>query len=178
MRRDIPNAPVAVHSPSGLKFLPLGKANVIAECLEIQFSLHDMCEENHERRVVACVQALSEAIDDSPERVRPCDVQKLLNSLKLKKACGIDRIPNECLRHIPRRPLVYLRHIFNHCLLLSHFPSSYKRQKRWTYQSRVRTQNSLNLRPVSPLSTTGKLFEKVVLSIVQRHTEENTALTP
>jgi hypothetical protein len=40
-----------------------------------------------------------------PQRIRPCDLQKLLNSLKLKKACGIDGIPNECLGQLPRRPL-------------------------------------------------------------------------
>jgi hypothetical protein len=39
---------------------------------------------------------------------KPCDLQKLINSLKLKKSCGIDGIPNECLRHLPRKPLVHL----------------------------------------------------------------------
>jgi hypothetical protein len=47
--------------------------------------------------VEARVQALLEADDRNPTvRIRPCDIQKLLNSLKLKKACGIDGIPNEC----------------------------------------------------------------------------------
>jgi hypothetical protein len=48
-----------------------------------------------------------------PERIRPCDLQKRINSLKLKKACGIDGIPNECLSHLPRRPLVHLTQLFN-----------------------------------------------------------------
>jgi hypothetical protein len=30
--------------------------------------------------------------------LRPCDIHKLVNSLKLRKACGLDGIPNECLR--------------------------------------------------------------------------------
>jgi hypothetical protein len=51
----------------------------------------------------ARVQALLEAVDKKPpERIRPCDLQKLINSLKLRKFCGIDGIPNECLRHLPR----------------------------------------------------------------------------
>jgi hypothetical protein len=55
--------------------------------------------------VEARVQALLETVDDSPaERVRPSDLQKIIKALKLKKACGIDGIPNECLRHLPRRP--------------------------------------------------------------------------
>jgi hypothetical protein len=43
--------------------------------------------------VDARVQDLLEAADsDPPERIRPCDLQKLLNTLKLKKACGNDGI--------------------------------------------------------------------------------------
>jgi hypothetical protein len=46
--------------------------------------------------VVARVQALFEAVDDDlPERVRPCDIQKLINSLKLRKICSMAGIPNE-----------------------------------------------------------------------------------
>jgi hypothetical protein len=57
--------------------------------------------------VEARVQAVLETVDNPPQRIRPCDLHKLINSLKLKKACGIDGIPNECLRHLPRRPLVH-----------------------------------------------------------------------
>jgi hypothetical protein len=71
----------------GIKFLLLEKANAIAGCLENQFTPHDLCDKNHERRVKARVQALLEAVDNNPpERIRPCDLQKLINSLKLKKA--------------------------------------------------------------------------------------------
>jgi hypothetical protein len=76
MRRDTPEAPTAIHSPSGLKSLPLEEVNVRADCLENQFSTQDLCEENHERLVVAHIQALFEAVDNnSPERARPCNVQ-------------------------------------------------------------------------------------------------------
>jgi hypothetical protein len=37
------------------------KANAIADCLENQFTPHDLFDENHERRVEARVQALLEA---------------------------------------------------------------------------------------------------------------------
>jgi hypothetical protein len=75
---------------------------VIVGCLESQFSPHDLCEGHHEQLVVTRIQASFEAEDnDPPERVRPCDVQKTINSLKSRKACGIDGIPNECLRQLP-----------------------------------------------------------------------------
>jgi hypothetical protein len=81
-------------------------------CLENQFEPHDLCDWNHERRVEARVQALLETVDKSPhERVRPRDLQKLIDSLELSKVCGIDGVPNECLRHLPRGPLVHFTHL-------------------------------------------------------------------
>jgi hypothetical protein len=51
LKRDRPRAPTAIHCSSGLKFHPSEKANAIADCLEIQFTPRDLCDENHERRV-------------------------------------------------------------------------------------------------------------------------------
>jgi hypothetical protein len=123
LKRVGPRAPTALHGHSGLIFHPFEKANAIGDCLEYQFTRHDLCDENHERRV----QVLLEVVDNKPpKRMKPCDLQILINSLKLRKSCGIDGIPNECLRHLPRRPLVYLTRLFNHCLRLFHFPNSWK----------------------------------------------------
>jgi hypothetical protein len=87
LKRDGPRAPIAIHGTTGLKFLPSEKANAIADFLEIQFTPHELCDENHERRVEAKVQALLETVDKNPPpRIRPCDVQKSISSLKLRKA--------------------------------------------------------------------------------------------
>jgi hypothetical protein len=95
---------------------------VIAGCLEKQFKSHGLCDENRERQMDTTVQALLTSVDDIMlGKVRTCEVHKLANSLKLKKSCGLDGIPNECLRHLPGRPLLHLTHLFNHCLRLTHF---------------------------------------------------------
>jgi hypothetical protein len=113
------DAPIAIHGYHDLKFLPYDKANKIADCLENRFTHHELCEERHERRVEALVQDMLDTEDTAPsERIRHSDLKRLINSLKLNKACGIDGIPNECLKHIPKRPLVHLTHLFNHCLQL------------------------------------------------------------
>jgi hypothetical protein len=158
--RDGPRAPNAIHGLLGLKYHPVAIANAIADCLENRFTPHDLCEENPERRVEAGVQALLEAVEsDPPERIRPCDLQKLLHSLKLKKACGIDDIPNECLRHLPRRPLVHLRHLINHCIWLSHFSTSWKEAKVVALPKPGKDPKfPQNLRPISLLPSTGKVF--------------------
>jgi hypothetical protein len=88
LKRDGPSAPTAIHGPSGLIFHPYEKANKIADCLEIQFTHKDMCDENHYRRVKTKVQTQLEAVDNkTPERIIPCDLQKLSNSLQSGRSC-------------------------------------------------------------------------------------------
>jgi hypothetical protein len=105
MKRYGPKAPTTIHGPLGITYHPNARVNVIADCLENQFTSHDLCDENHERQVETTVQALLSSVDGTPlGKVRPCDIHKLVNSLKLRKACGLYGIRNECLRHLPRRP--------------------------------------------------------------------------
>jgi hypothetical protein len=124
------------------------------------------------------VQALLEGVDNPPpEIIRPRDLQKLINSLKMKKACGIDGIQNECLRHLPRRPLVHLTHLINNCSRLSNFPKSWKEATVITLPKPGKDPKlPQNLRPISLLPTAGKLFEIDILKIVQRHIEEKGLL--
>jgi hypothetical protein len=108
-------------------------------------------------------------------KVRPYGIHKLVNSLKLGKACELD-ISNECLKYLPR-PLVYLTHLFNHCLCLSHIPKPWKEAKVITLVKPSKNPEfPQNLRTICLLPTTGKLFEKVILKILQRHIEERGLL--
>jgi hypothetical protein len=66
--RDRQRAPTAIHGLLGLNYHPEDKANAIADCLENQFTPHDLCDENHEERVEATVQALLEAADNNPHK--------------------------------------------------------------------------------------------------------------
>jgi hypothetical protein len=42
MKRDGPKAPTAIHGLLGIAYQPNDKANVIADCLENQFTPHDL----------------------------------------------------------------------------------------------------------------------------------------
>jgi hypothetical protein len=64
--RDGPRTPTAILGLLRLKYHPVDKANENADCLEKQFTPHDLYEENHEWRVEARVQALLEAADSDP----------------------------------------------------------------------------------------------------------------
>jgi hypothetical protein len=108
--------------------------------------------------VEARVQALLEAADDTPlEKVRPCDMQKLTKSLKLRKACRTDGIQNECFRNLPRRQRVYLAHLFNPCLQLWHFPKSWKDTKLITL---LKPGKDSKFKSNKPLGHYGQTYQK------------------
>jgi hypothetical protein len=46
LKRGGPSPPTALHGSLDLKLLPLDKAKAIADCLENQFTPHDLCDEN------------------------------------------------------------------------------------------------------------------------------------
>jgi hypothetical protein len=58
------------------------------------------------------VQALLAYVENTQLRkVRPCDVHKLVYSVKLREACGLHGIPNEC-SGIFKEDHWYIRHIY------------------------------------------------------------------
>jgi hypothetical protein len=67
LKRAGPRPPTAIHGgASGLKFHPYKKAKAIADCLEIQFTPHDMCDKNHEQQVDIRLDAVLDTIPNSP----------------------------------------------------------------------------------------------------------------
>jgi hypothetical protein len=109
------------------------------------------------------------SVDDTPlENVRPYDIHKLANSFNLRKDYRLHGIPNECLRHLPRRPLAHPTYLFNHCLRFSHFPKTLKENFFLTLLKSAKDPKfPQDLGPISVLFTVGKLFQKVILKIVE-----------
>jgi hypothetical protein len=72
------------------KFHPTERANVIADCLEIQFTPHIFCDENHNRPVEATVQVLPEDVENSRlQSIRPRDLQKLILFLNRERSAEL-----------------------------------------------------------------------------------------
>jgi hypothetical protein len=114
----------------------------------------------HETRDPAC----KTAVNWVTKTVRPMTRSKAL-------------APNECLRHFPRRPLVHFTHLFNHCIRLSCFPEPWNEGKAITLPKPSKdTKFPQNSRPLSLLSTTGKLFEKIIPKIIQSYIYERDLL--
>jgi hypothetical protein len=118
------------------------------------------------------VQVLLASVDNTPlGKVRPCDIHKLANSLTLRKVCG-PGVPNECLRHLPRRPLVHLTHLVNHWLWLSHFRKCGKEAKIITLPKPSKdTKFPKNLCPISLLQKRKNHWSWVWRGFVPRRTD-------
>jgi hypothetical protein len=105
-----------------------------------------------------------------PKRIRPCTVSEITKSLR------IGWYP-EWMPHVPSKKTLGPFNSFNHCFRLSYFPITWK-EKRVTTLSKPGKDLKFpqNLRPLSLVSTTGKLFENAIQKFVQRHFDEKALL--
>jgi hypothetical protein len=83
--------------------------------------------------------------------------------LKTRSAPGQDDITPTLLRHLSRKALTHLTTLFNHLLLKGHFPETWKRGKVIPIPKPNKpSTDPTSYRPISFLSTLGKLFERIV----------------
>ena len=91
------------------------------------------------------------------------EVEQKILSLKLRSAPGNDRITPLMLRHVSRKALTHLTHLFNHLLRLGYFPTNWKRAKVVPIPKPNKPGTDPNsYRPISLLSTLEKLFERIL----------------
>jgi hypothetical protein len=80
-------------------------------------------------------------------------------------------------QHLPRRLVVHLTHLLNNCLQLGHFPAPWKEVKIITLPKPGEdTKFHPDLCLISLLSSTGDLFEKLILRTTPKQTEERNLL--
>jgi hypothetical protein len=140
-KRSGPKTPSAGHGPIGLIFNPIDKANINADRLENQSRTHDLCDCDYRRYMEGQFEALLATFDEENRvKFRPHDISKEILSSKFGKACSFDDIPNECLQHLPKNTIVYLTHLFNHCLRLDHLPTPWKEGKNHNCETQQRSK--------------------------------------
>jgi hypothetical protein len=115
--------------------------------------------------------------DDNPPPASPSEIRKIIGSLKKKKAPGPDNISNTALKLLPPKVVVTLAAIFNASLRLCHFPSRWKNATvifipKPGKNSKLPQSN----RPISLLSSIGKVLEKVILTRLVKVTDENSTI--
>ncbi|KAL1454650.1 hypothetical protein WDU94_010864 [Cyamophila willieti] len=122
-RDDIP--PIKVSD----QFLtsPSDKCEAFADVLEDTFSVNENnFDTNHVTKVNEFLDLAVPSVELPIPYVNPCEVHGEIHLLKTKKAPGHDLIPNEVIKELPRRAVLFLTALFNACLRWNYFPYMWK----------------------------------------------------
>lgn len=127
---------------------------------------------SHENVVNTSIKTISDLSISVPKTalISVNEVKKALYELKPRKAPGADKIPNFVLKALPKEFIILLTRVFNSCLQTSYFPLKWKEGKIIAIPKPGKPKDiPTNYRPISLLSTIGKVFEKLVLDRLKSH---------
>lgn len=104
-------------------------------------------------------------------------VSMIIKNLKSRKSPGIDGINNQCLKALPLKGIKFLTLLINGCLNLGYFPQKFKEAKVIPIRKPNKPPESpSSYRPISLLSSVGKILEKVIKSELVNVIEANNIL--
>lgn len=105
---------------------------------------------------------------------KPKEVSLVIRKLKNSKCPGLDNVNNRCLKRLSRKALVFLTFIYNSCINLNYFPLTWKHAKVIAIPKPNKDHSlSKNYRPISLLSSLSKIFDKLLLSRLNKHISDN-----
>ncbi|MCG8047067.1 MAG: reverse transcriptase domain-containing protein, partial [Candidatus Thiodiazotropha endolucinida] len=105
------------------------------------------------------------------------DVKSILSTLPTGKASGPDLIGNKILKDLAE-PLTFpLKDLFNFCLENGRFPAMWKQANVTPIFKKDDPSEVSNYRPISLLSTVGKVLEKIVHKYIFNFFRENAIIT-
>jgi hypothetical protein len=124
-----------------------------------------------------CFRKMPEELDDHPlaDAIEPGEVAAALKSCKTKSSPGPDGITYGMLKRVPFKLLAVLAQLYTVCLMVGYFPPCWKAATGVMIAKQGKDGKVVgNYRPISLLSTLGKLFEKVITTRLYRHFEETS----
>lgn len=150
------------------------KSNLIAEAFLTVHTISDniTCQSFKVNDSLAQVAAMTV---DFPfiERVRLNEIQDLIKSLNIKKACGYDKISNRLIENA----IILFMKFFYSCLSFGYFPSAWKISKVIAFPKPGKNHCiPSSYRPITLLPVIGKMFEKIVLERMTDFEKENKIL--
>jgi predicted house-cleaning noncanonical NTP pyrophosphatase (MazG superfamily) len=143
------------------------KADLFSEHFKNIFTPHDIIDNDFEDHVE---DYLSSPLQLSlpPKNITPAEVRSAIFKLPLRKTPGYDLITAEILREMPRKGIVLLTQIYNSILRIHHFPIQWKLSEVILFHKPGKpTHLTSSYRPISLLPTTSKLFERLLLTLIE-----------
>jgi hypothetical protein len=105
------------------------------------------------------------------------DIIKIISKLNAHKAHGVDNVSIAMLKICPAEVSVPLKLIFEKCLYLGKFPSSWKKANVQPVHKKESRQLKSNYRPISLLPICSKIFEKIIFDSMYRYLNDNNLLS-
>ena len=109
--------------------------------------------------------------------ITPSDVNNILKSVDINKANGPDGISNRILKICNNQLSEPLALVFNFALKTGKYPSEWKNANLIPIFKKGDRQLMKNYRPVSLLSQTSKIFERIIYNKIYDHCKINNILT-
>lgn len=106
------------------------------------------------------------------------EIVKIISKLKIRKAPGLDGIPNILIKRLPKAAIIYLTKIINACIDLCYFPSHFKIEKIISILKPTKDPKyAASYRPISLLSSVGKILERVINTKLSDFLTENSCIS-
>jgi hypothetical protein len=138
--------------------------------------LKNVCENNGNMMVSNSQDSLGNVSSVSFGSVTEEEVDRIINSLKKKKACGVDEITNDMLKECRQYIIKPIVHLINCSLEEGVFPDYLKISKIKPIHKGGDNNKPENYRPVSLLPALSKIYEKVVFGRLEQHLQQNNIL--
>ena len=108
----------------------------------------------------------------------PQEIMKLMNNLKLSRACGYDDISSFILKTAIQVLALLLSIMISHCIALGTFANQLKLAEVIPIYKSGPSVDTQNYRPISLFSSLSKIFERLILNRLVFFLERNSLIVP
>jgi hypothetical protein len=170
----VPTPSPLLVAPGGIALSDAEKTEALADTLETQFQpVADPSVPAGIETVEAALKSYFQAPSSETTLTNPDEVHDAMRGLKVRKAPGLNGIPNRALKHLSQRAVLLLVQIFNAIFLTHHFPSLWKHARVISILKPGKDPAlPSSYRPISLLDVVGKPFEKNLLASILREVSE------
>ncbi|GBM72064.1 RNA-directed DNA polymerase from mobile element jockey [Araneus ventricosus] len=166
-----------ILGPRGLVFSCADKADVFRDALEESFQENtEPFDDNFIEKVENEIEDFFNVNNDpsSAPPSPPAEILTIIAKLNIRKTSGPDKIQNKALKLLTPNALIFLTKIINKCLTFNYFTSRWKQANIIKPDKNPKFPHSY--RPISRLSSLGKIYGKVLLKKINNFCDTNNII--